>query len=146
MCEVAAQRLRISYTQLVDTAEGFVPATEIIGAPFLVDPPPSPGVVVTKPPEKGEGKGEVESGTPITSKAKPPTRGGSLTAENKEPPEEKDSFPIAGEEKEESPDSKPILFQGGGEEREGFKGSKGEKTLPKLKVQQERRRQKQEEK
>lgn len=120
LAEVAAQRLRILYTQLVDVAEGFVPATEIIGSPFLVDPPrPPPGAGAAATPGSGDTQGEGKA-TPgvkekegsvqaTTAKSKPPVPGESLATETKETPEKKERLPSQGERKEENPEDSPGL-------------------------------------
>ena len=76
---VAATRLRILYTQLVDLAEGFSPATEIPGQPFIPDPRPPPGAL---------------SGTAAAGQLSEEPGGPAVAAQQGEPP-------VAPERKEE---------------------------------------------
>ena len=66
---VASTRLRILYTQLVDLAEGFCPATEIAGQPYITDPRPPPGVLSVPATSATVAQGQGESA--------PATKGGS---------------------------------------------------------------------
>lgn len=92
-----------------------MPATEIIGSPFLVDPPrppPEAGETATPGPEDAQGESKAtpgvkekeESVQATTAKSRPPVPGERLATETKETPEEKEGLPSLGERKEKSPE------------------------------------------
>ena len=84
LVEVATQRARIFYSQLVDLAEGFAPAIELAGHPRIPDPclPPEAGV--------GGGKGVQPSVTPAAKTDEPVL---TTTAKSKATPPREPSAP-----------------------------------------------------
>ena len=92
--EVGVARLRVLYSQVVDLAEGFAPAPEILGQPFIPDPglPPRVGTGTAGgglpgAPPVSTGPAEELKATTAKSKAVPPG------------PKEGEACPVQPEEK-----------------------------------------------
>ena len=145
--DVAALRLRVFYTQLVYIAEGFAPAPELPGSPFLPDPRPPPGTGAANSAARGAdirepvvapGPVEAEESVPATTpKARPAVPVGHLAGESEAPQPLKEELPRKGERKEESekPESAPSKLPppGGKEAR-----VEGERTREKSRSEEKR--------
>ena len=119
---VAAQRVRLLYTDLVDLAEGFVGARELPGTPLLPDPLPPRGGPGVNPPVPGGEVSQKAADPPVvaaTTKAAPPERPEVPVGP---PPDQPPSLPRVGEEAQEESGKSPS--------KEAARGSKDKEEKP----------------